>query len=58
VTVLGRGGALVERISTVGKCPTNLAFGPSGEKKIYVTEAELGQVAGLDTHTEGLALLG
>jgi gluconolactonase len=40
VTVLNPQGAVVQRIPTHGKLPTNLAFGPGGEKKIYVTEVE------------------
>jgi gluconolactonase len=56
VTVLGRDGTVVDRIKTRGKCPTNLAFGPKGEKKVYVTEVEFGCMEVLDVDTEGLAL--
>jgi gluconolactonase len=40
VTVLDQSGQVVQRIKTVGRFPTNLAFGPNGERKIYVTEVE------------------
>ncbi len=40
VTVLGRNGTVVKRIKTDGSMPTNLVFGPKGEKKIYVTEVD------------------
>lgn len=56
VTVLGRDGAVVERIRTTGQNPTNLAFGPKGQKRIYVTEVELGALQAFDVGTDGLAL--
>jgi gluconolactonase len=56
VTVLGMDGTVLDRIKTRGKCPTNLAFGPKGEKKIYVTEVEFGCMEVLDVDTEGLPL--
>ncbi len=42
VTVLGRSGEVIERIQLAGPAPTNVAFGPDGEKKIYVTEQGVG----------------
>jgi gluconolactonase len=56
VTVLGRNGEVVDRIKTRGRCPTNIAFGPPGEKKIYVTEVEFGTMEVFDVGTEGLPL--
>jgi len=56
VTVLGRDGQAVKRIKTNGSMPTNLAFGPQDEKKIYVTEVETGSVQILDVDTDGLPL--
>ncbi|MGH3145015.1 MAG: SMP-30/gluconolactonase/LRE family protein [Rubrobacter sp.] len=56
VTVLSPDGAVVERIETAGRLPTNVAFGPSGERKIYVTETDLGQVEVFEVGTEGLRL--
>jgi gluconolactonase len=58
VTVLGQDGQVVDRIRTAGRLPTNVAFGASGEKRIYVTEAEYGQLEMVDVDTEGLPLYG
>jgi gluconolactonase len=55
VTVLGRDGTVLRRIQVEGSMPTNLAFGPAGEKKIYVTEVETGTVQVIDVDTGGLA---
>jgi len=56
VTVLGRDGCVAERIRTTGRRPTNVAFGARGEKKIYVTECELGQLEVFEVGTDGLPL--
>jgi gluconolactonase len=56
VTVLGRDGSVVKRIRTQGGLPTNCAFGLRGQKKLYVTEYELGQFEVLDVETDGLPL--
>ena len=56
VTELGRGGEVLRRIRLAGKCPTNLAFGPAREKKIYVTEVTLNVLEALDVDTPGLPL--
>jgi gluconolactonase len=56
VTVLGRDGKVTRRISTQGSLPTNLAFGPMGDRKIYVTEVETGSVQILDVDTDGFPL--
>jgi gluconolactonase len=56
VTVLGRGGNVVERIRTGGNLPTNVAFALPGRKRIHVTEYELGQVEAFDVPTDGLPL--
>ncbi len=56
VTVLGRVGRVVERIHTAGRLPTNVAFGAKGQKKIYVTEDELGQIEVFNAGTDGLSL--
>jgi gluconolactonase len=56
VTVLDTEGQLVRRIETAGAFPTNVAFGPDGEKKIYVTENEFGQIEVFDVETAGLPL--
>jgi len=56
VTVLSPEGEVVERIETAGNLPTNVAFGASGEQKIYVTEDEFGRVEVFDVGTQGLRL--
>jgi gluconolactonase len=56
VTVLGTDGAVVERIATSGKLPTNLAFALPGRHEIYVTEYEHGQMEIFDVPTDGLPL--
>lgn len=56
VTVLDRKGEVVKRIKTSGSKPTNLAFGPPGEKKIYVTEVEKGILEVLEIDTTGMPL--
>lgn len=56
VTVLGPDGSVVERIKTAGSLPTNLAFGPPGSERIYVTEDEHGTLEVFDVGTDGLPL--
>ena len=56
VTVLGRGGEVVDRIQLAGPAPTNVAFGPDGEKKIYVTEQGVGHFEVHNVPTSGAAL--
>jgi gluconolactonase len=56
VTVLGRDGAVIERIKTEGRKPTNLTFGPPGSKSIYVTEVEFGTMEVFEVGTNGLPL--
>jgi len=56
VTVLGKTGAVVERIPTAGKLPTNVAFALPGRKRIHVTEYELGQLEAFDVTSDGLPL--
>jgi gluconolactonase len=56
VTVLGRDGRVVRRIKTAGKKPTNVAFGPAGQKTVYVTEVELGSLEAIQVDTDGLPL--
>jgi gluconolactonase len=56
ITVLGRSGDVVKRMKVAGSLPTNLAFGPRNERKIYVTEVETGSVQILDVETTGLPL--
>jgi gluconolactonase len=56
VTVLGRDGSVDGRISTQGKMPTNVAFGLPGQRKLYVTEYEFGQIEVFDVGVDGLPL--
>ena len=58
VTVLGRNGKVIERIQTPGNLPTNVCFGLPGQKKIYVTEYELGRLECFNVDAEGLPLWG
>jgi gluconolactonase len=56
VTVLDQKGKVVRRIQLDGPSPTNIAFGPKGSKKIYVTEQGTGQFEVHDVTTDGLPL--
>jgi gluconolactonase len=56
VTVLDREGAVIERLATAGKLPTNVAFAPPGGKRLYVTEYEFGRIEAFDTEVDGLPL--
>lgn len=56
VTVLSKNGDVAERIPTVGKLPTNIAFALPGRKRIHVTEYEFGQMEAFDVATDGLPL--
>lgn len=56
VTVLGHSGEVVRRYKTTGRLPTNCAFGLPGQRKLYVTEYELGQIELLDMPSDGLPL--
>jgi len=56
VTVLGRGGEVVQRIATSGKLPTNVAFALPGEKRLHITEYEFGQMETVEVAADGLPL--
>jgi len=56
VSVVSPGGSILQRIPTAGVRPSNVAFGPKGEKRIYVTEAELGQFESFEATSDGLPL--
>ena len=53
---MNRDGDVVDRIMLDGPSPTNLAFGPVGQKKIYVTEQGAGQFEVHDVQTFGMPL--
>jgi gluconolactonase len=56
VVVLAPDGSTVKRIRTEGMLPTNVAFGLPGQKRIYVTECEFGQVEIFDVEVDGADL--
>jgi gluconolactonase len=56
VSVLGTDGRVIGRIMTSGRKPTNVAFGPPGERQIYVTEVEHGRIEIFGVAADGLAL--
>jgi gluconolactonase len=56
VAVLGTSGTVEDRLITLGGLPTNVAFGFSGEKNLYVTECEFGQLEVFAVDTTGLTL--
>ena len=56
VTVLAANGSVVARIRTRGLRPTNIAFGPPGENKVFVTEVQFGAIEVFDVETDGLPL--
>ncbi|GMQ94376.1 MAG: SMP-30/gluconolactonase/LRE family protein [Acidimicrobiia bacterium] len=56
VTVLGPDGEVKRRIPTEGNYPTNLAFGPPGSHKVYVTEDQLGTLEVFDVGVDGAPL--
>jgi gluconolactonase len=58
VTVLDRDGGVLRRIRTPGTQPTNVCFGPTGEKKIYVTEYQKGTVERFDVDADGYQMFG
>lgn len=57
VTVLNPDGSLDRRIKLPGSNPTNLAFGPPSETRIYVTECDRGTLEARDVGVGGLPLL-
>lgn len=57
VAVLKTNGDVESRLKTQGSAPTNVAFGPNGERKIYVTEHQYGQIEVFDVDAEGLPMI-
>jgi gluconolactonase len=56
VTVLGIDGKVAQRLRTQGGQPTNVAFGLAGQRRLYVTEYQLGQLEVFPVETDGLPL--
>ena len=54
IAVVAPSGNIMRRITTKGSCPTNLAFGPKGSGKLYVTEYQRGQIETLTVLNDGL----
>ncbi|MBN1400588.1 MAG: SMP-30/gluconolactonase/LRE family protein [Anaerolineae bacterium] len=54
VTVLSPHGEVVRRLRTGGGFPTNLAFGPAGSGRLYVTEIEQGVLEVHDVGVDGV----
>ncbi len=57
VAVISPDGEVINRIATMGNAPTNVAFGPDGEARLYVTEHEHGQIEVFDVDAKGWPLL-
>ncbi len=56
VAVVSPQGKVVERLKTEGSAPTNVAFGPEGEARLYVTEHALGQIEVFDVDASAFPL--
>ena len=56
VAVIDPAGGVVHRLKTEGAAPTNVAFGASGERRLYVTEHERGRIEVFDVDAEALPL--
>jgi len=56
VAILDTSGNVMRRIQLHGDSPTNVAFGPPGSKRIYVTEQGVGQLEAHDVGADGLPL--
>ena len=56
VAVMNVEGDVVDRVVLDGPSPTNIAFGPTGEHRIYVTEQGTGQFEVHDVPTAGMPL--
>jgi gluconolactonase len=56
VTVLGTTGEVVNRISTQGRLPTNVAFALPGQHRLHVTDFQYGQMEVFPMTTDGFPL--
>ncbi|WP_306120734.1 MULTISPECIES: SMP-30/gluconolactonase/LRE family protein [unclassified Roseitalea] len=56
VAVVSPDGDVASRLKTEGSAPTNVAFGRDGEKRLYVTEHQLGRIEVFDVDAQGLEL--
>lgn len=55
VTVLNRSGDVIERIKTLGRLPTNVAFARS-RQQLFITEYQLGRMEHIAVPSDGLPL--
>ena len=55
ITVLDPDGSFDRRIKLPGNSPTNVAFGPRGDTRIYITEGDTGTLESRDVGVGGLA---
>lgn len=56
ITVLSPDGSVERRIQLAGRSPTNVAFGPPGDTRIYITETETNTLEARDVGVGGLPL--
>lgn len=56
VAIMNNKGEVTRRIQLHGPSPTNVAFGPSGSGRIYVTEQGIGYLEAHDVGKDGLPL--
>jgi gluconolactonase len=56
ITVLRPDGSVEQRIKLPGRSPTNVAFGPPGDERIYIVEDERGSLEARPVGVGGLAL--
>jgi gluconolactonase len=55
ICVLSPEGDVVKRIKTQGHLPTNVAFGPKGSGRLYISEAEFGNIELHEIDADGFA---
>lgn len=56
IAVVGPDGSVEDRIATEGQNPSNVAWGPDGDRRLFVTEHQLGQIELHETTTTALPL--
>jgi gluconolactonase len=56
VTILAPDGSVEGRIQVPGQSPTNIAFGPPGDQRIYIVEDEHGSMEARPAGVDGLPL--